>query len=368
MLEYKPVYRCPHCLSVKVSSQDLGNKCPSCFKQIPYNLKPSYYEAIRIFSQLKQSILKTANKAKRIKFALAVIAAIAAITAYLDSSSNSNSSPDHIANTLAPLGALFQKRISFDDISDCFVMLGYIQQEGWNMYTIRAFGNHNWEDVGPITNVSTRAELATSLTIRLQKNFSTQDINPVDIGIDCSDIYSEYEAYPFPHKSNSLRPKSIRYSDFVKDLKDRKIANVTFNPARTMALALYKDSQSFMVNYTADKNLLNILTQSGTSIEIIPTTSYDKPLAMCREANAKRIGLFFSGNQEAFKSAKNYMLYLSKEPPWMDKFSQDENPKSCGFSLPSKYLSKGVSSNNYYGIFAKVSKMTDGSIEFSSRL
>lgn len=363
----KPTYRCPHCLSIKVEQKHFGHECPSCFKQIPVGLTPEYYVTngkTSSFGKVKSALGK---RPSFVKVAIALILATASITAYLDSSKNPYRDLSRIAEGIIPLGAIFQKRLEFEDITNCFDMLKYLQQEGWSMYTYRAFGNNNGEDTGPITNVSTRAELATSLTIRLQKNFSTQDINPVDIGIDCSDIYSEYEAYPFPHKSNSLRPKSIRYSDFVKDLKDREIVNVTIAADRSKALALYKDSQSFIVNLTADRDLLHILTQSGTSIKVIPTTSYDKPLAMCREANAKRIGLFFSGNQEAFKSAKNYMLYLSKEPPWMNKFSQDENPKYCGFSLPSMYLSKGVSSNSY-SFFAKISKLTDGSVEFSSSL
>lgn len=356
----KPVYRCPHCLSIKVSSQDLGNKCPSCFKQIQSDLKPSYYEADRTFGRLKQLRLRPEKKNRLIKPVLAGIVAIATVTAYLDSSRNSDSSADHIADTLAPLGALFHKRISFEDISDCFIMLEYLQQEGWNMYQYNPF-TKNWEVLGSVTNVSTRSELATSLTTRFQKVFSAQDINPSDIGIDCS----VHQDDTFEHKAISLHPKSIRYSDFVKDLEDGKIATVYISADRGTALATYKDSQSFIVNLAKDPNLLHILETSGSTFEVEP---YKDPVSRCREANAKRIGLFFSGNKEEFNSVKNHMLYLSKLSPWMDKFSQDQNPKTCSFNLPSRYLSKGVSSNSFYGFLAKVSKMTDGSIEFSSSL
>ena len=36
------VYRCPSCMSIKISRKDLGGKCPRCFAKLPSDLKPSY--------------------------------------------------------------------------------------------------------------------------------------------------------------------------------------------------------------------------------------------------------------------------------------------------------------------------------------
>ena len=38
----QPVYRCPHCLSIKPQHQHLGSECPSCFQPLPQDLQPAY--------------------------------------------------------------------------------------------------------------------------------------------------------------------------------------------------------------------------------------------------------------------------------------------------------------------------------------
>ena len=38
----REVYRCPSCMSIKISREDLGGKCPQCFEKLPSDLAPSY--------------------------------------------------------------------------------------------------------------------------------------------------------------------------------------------------------------------------------------------------------------------------------------------------------------------------------------
>ena len=353
----KPIYRCPHCLSIKVEQKHFGHECPSCFKQIPVGLTPEYYVTngkTNSFSKIKSTLGK---RPAFVKVAIALILATAGITAYLDSSKNPQRDLSRIAEGIIPLGSIFQKRLEFEDISNCFDMLKYLQQEGWSMYTYIPFSN--WQDIGSVVNVSSRSELATSLANRIKTDSNTQNIDPSALGIDCSesDIYKE--------KTSLAKP--IAYDDFRKDLENKKISHVEITPDRQVALATYLDSKSFMVNLNPERGLLRILENSGASFEVMKTVD---PIKSCLNANRVKIGLFFSGNEKEFNRIVNTLLYVGTPPwgpPWFNKFTQEENPKSCGFNLPAKYLSQGVSSNSY-GFFAKISKLTDGSVQFSSSL
>ena len=39
----QPVFRCPHCLSIRAERKHLGCSCPSCLQPIPAELAPAYW-------------------------------------------------------------------------------------------------------------------------------------------------------------------------------------------------------------------------------------------------------------------------------------------------------------------------------------
>ena len=39
----QPVFRCPHCLSIRAEQKDLGGTCPSCFEKLAADLQPAYW-------------------------------------------------------------------------------------------------------------------------------------------------------------------------------------------------------------------------------------------------------------------------------------------------------------------------------------
>jgi len=39
---HQPVYRCPHCHSIRISTEDLGGPCPRCDAPLPAELQPAY--------------------------------------------------------------------------------------------------------------------------------------------------------------------------------------------------------------------------------------------------------------------------------------------------------------------------------------
>ena len=49
--EGQEIYRCPSCLSIKITKKDLGFRCPQCLEKLPADLEPSYREKENAFGR-----------------------------------------------------------------------------------------------------------------------------------------------------------------------------------------------------------------------------------------------------------------------------------------------------------------------------
>lgn len=83
----KPVYRCPYCLTTKISKVDLGGQCPGCFKDLPKDLQPIYEEKESAFRGTR-SIGKI-SKPQAVAGLILIIVALGYFTS-LDRSNNSS--------------------------------------------------------------------------------------------------------------------------------------------------------------------------------------------------------------------------------------------------------------------------------------
>ena len=81
--ESQEIYRCPSCLSIKITKKDLGFRCPQCFEKLPADLEPSYREKENAFgrqrprtspevSARKEANSKTKSEARSNKLRCAV--------------------------------------------------------------------------------------------------------------------------------------------------------------------------------------------------------------------------------------------------------------------------------------------------------
>tara|TARA_A100001035_G_C27609232_1_gene420093 strand:- start:433 stop:747 length:315 start_codon:yes stop_codon:yes gene_type:complete len=94
--------------------------------------------------------------------------------------------------------------------------------------------------------------------------------------------------------------KTLRYSDFIDAVKEKKISRVLIDPDNATTKVIGEDGLRYEVNLAPDKNLLKILTENNVDIAVIPTTLGE---GLETSSNGSRIK-----KDNAFKDFLNYFF------------------------------------------------------------
>ena len=335
------IYRCPSCLSTKVSVSDLGNVCPSCYGSLPSDLKPAYYGKLNAFKNPYRST-KFAQPTIVTIFVLLALGALGYLA--VDRSSQkeliggSKTSPI-LKPTLPGIS-----RISFEQITNCFQLLQYLQQEGWEMQYLTN-GNY-WESLGKVIGIINIDSLALNITKTASRNQFIEIFSLV-----------ETQCRKSERDLISSRTPDLRYSEFVQMLaEDNSIRSVSIYTVLGSADISLGDGSRKIVTLAPDKDLTGLLKRSGVnySIQDLPqeVTAFNQCVASLR---SDLIAQDPYALKQTSKLVQATLLQADNLP---------SNPKICSYILPSQYLTKAIVGS--YGQFnAKVTKLTDGTIVFT---
>tara|TARA_A100001388_G_C28715215_1_gene473417 strand:- start:747 stop:1121 length:375 start_codon:yes stop_codon:yes gene_type:complete len=112
-------------------------------------------------------------------------------------------------------------------------------------------------------------------------------------------IISSCDYLPMTNYSEDYT-KTLRYSDFIDAVKEKKISRVLIDPDNATTKVIGEDGLRYEVNLAPDKNLLKILTENNVDIAVIPTTLGE---GLETSSNGSRIK-----KDNAFKDFLNYFF------------------------------------------------------------
>lgn len=337
----RPIYRCPHCLSIKISQDDLGQNCPQCNTLLPPDLKPSYHSRDNSFRKHNSS-----NKLKPKYIIGCLLLAGLLAWSYTKSTQNGNLKPLDISRigskAVSGLGDLNPvARLDFDDITNCFQMLRYIQQSGLEISSLQTSeSGWVWVSLGKIINISSSDKFYSDIakTHRFQPYFY-------------DDAYMATRCNQAAKEDEKLRYQG--YSEFISRVENNQIKKVIIYKNRGTAITTSTNGEVFRTNLAPDKDLLRLLQKH--SVEYFLADSY---LSHKDECNGTIRGRFYSGDPHEIAV---YAEYLKRNEA--GQIIANSNPKKCSFSLPSEYIEKGIAGSSVLtNTSVTLTKYTNGQV------